>query len=85
MHGHRKQEHDTENPPGQINNSKEVHKLAYKREKTLGDIIDNVKKHDEIVKKRLTFSEWWKKNRDWFGDITTTDAADIWNAAQENV
>jgi hypothetical protein len=52
---------NTLNPPGQITNES----LPNRTPKKLGDIIDDVKRHEEYLmkeKKKLTFNEWWKNN-----------------------
>lgn len=70
---------------GQIDNSKELDKLAYKsRPKTLGDVIDNVLvSEQQLSKKKLSFDDWW--NDAYTGSTEREYAEYIWKAAQENV
>ena len=81
---------DIVNPPGQIDNSKELDKMVYKKG-TLGEYIDKTLKHEAMLdrqwnKKKLTFDEWLKTV---FFQAPTPEAYDLakdaWKAAQENV
>lgn len=80
-------QHDIINPPGQINNSKELDSMAYKSHpKTLGDVIDNVLYSEKLnYKKKLSFDDWFKQYNEEFG-LPPADviARAAWNAAQEN-
>lgn len=93
-----------DNPPGQIVTSPEAvvtpgfDRYPYLPKsnmlpKTLGDMIDDVKKHEEMLmnqKKKLTFDEWLSHRfpagfEEFDGNLDVSDLEQCWKAAKEDM
>ncbi len=76
-------QHNTEDPPGQYTNPIDMSAIP----KKLGDIIDKIKKEEEIFmngKKKLSFEEWYKENIGWNTFLDKDLLCELWYTAQEN-
>lgn len=81
---------DVLHPPGQCEMKNDFDRYTYiHKPKTLGDVIDSVKKHEELLmneKKKLTFDEWFSKRYSDLPSISVFNKRirEAWYAGQEN-